>query len=94
MPEFQPSTQTDHEFVPHLDSLIPEENVHLSAEQSSTKSTPTMEFQADTTSFHHPSSPPKVVDLISLSFPYLVRLTNYNTCLNVLIFFPPINCYF
>ena len=92
MPEFHPSTQTDHEFVPQLDSLIQEENVHLSAEQTSPKSAPILETQADTTSFHHPSSPPKVVDLISLSFPCIVRLTNYNTCLND--FFSPINCYF
>ena len=67
MSEIQTLTQTDQEFVPQLDSLIQEENVLLSAEQSSSKSAPTLEFQADT-SVHNPSSPPKVVHLISLRF--------------------------
>ena len=85
MPEVQPSKQTDHELVPRQASLIPEENVHLSAEQTSPKSPPALESQADTTSFDHPSTAPKVEDLISLSFSWIDRLTSNKTCLNDLI---------
>ena len=86
MPEVQPSKHTDHELVPRQASLILEENVHLSAEQTSPKSPPALESQADTTSFDHPSSAPKVEDLISFfSFSWIDRLTNNKTCLNDLI---------